>query len=487
MEYPSDGYEDTDTGSGGNLLAQIPNILWHRKWWIIVPAVLGTIAALLAVLLIPEKYTSQAIMLVEAPQLPEGVLGLDQNDIIDRRIARIRQQITSRPDLIAMIERHSLYGDRRGNDPLSAILSDMRDSIAITPTLASGGSSRDAQTIAFSLSFTYDEPTTSQAVAQDLMERILQLDARGNVEQATNTVDFLADRATQLEESIREIENEIALVKARDGLSLSSGGMILSGGGANYDVQILGLQRDNQMLLAQKRAATEADTGSPMVVAAENNLAAVRSLYSETHPDVVIAKRRLEEARRIAQEKGPSDLVVGTIDRQIEFNRSQIAALQAARAREQSQMDAQMSAQARAPMVQQQVTNLERRLEGYAQQYEQVSEQLSAARAEVKAEDEQMTERLAVVEPPVIPDTPSWPNHLLILGIGIGGGLALGLGLGLLIEIFQRPIRDPASLEMLLDAAPLGVIPTIASAEVKASNDEEPTGFFARWKKKRAA
>ena len=42
MEYPSDGYEDTDTGSGGNLLAQIPNILWHRKWWIIVPAVLGT-------------------------------------------------------------------------------------------------------------------------------------------------------------------------------------------------------------------------------------------------------------------------------------------------------------------------------------------------------------------------------------------------------------------------------------------------------------
>ena len=84
-----------------------------------------------------------------------------------------------------------------------------------------------------------------------------------------------------------------------------------------------------------------------------------------------------------------------------------------------------------------------------------------AARAGVRAEDEQLGERLIVVDPPVVPDKPIWPDRLLLAAIGIGGGLALGLALALAIELLLQPIRDPGTLAALVGTAPLAMIPLI--------------------------
>ena len=92
---------------------------------------------------------------------------------------------------------------------------------------------------------------------------------------------------------------------------------------------------------------------------------------------------------------------------------------------------------------------------------------LLAARAGVRAEDEQMSERLSVVEPPVVPDQPSWPNRLLLAAAGIVGGLGFGLLLALAVELMLRPIRDPSALKSLLGASPLGIIPVIEGVPVR--------------------
>src|SRR3546814_7420652 len=99
--------------SGGSFLQQLPVILWQRRWFIVLPTVIGLFAAIAAVVLIPPSYRSNAIMLVESPQLPNEVIGLDAGNMIDRPIAAIRQQITARPYLIQLIERHGLYADRK--------------------------------------------------------------------------------------------------------------------------------------------------------------------------------------------------------------------------------------------------------------------------------------------------------------------------------------------------------------------------------------
>lgn len=454
-------------GSGGNLLEQLPVILWQRRWFIIAPTLFGIVAAAAAALLIPATYRANAIMLVESPQLPKEVIGLDADNMVDRRIAGIRQQITARPDLIQLIERHGLYASKRQSTPLSEILDEMRESITLTPTemaLPSGGAENRA--IAFELAYEYSQPQQTQAVAQDLMDRVLQLDARGNAEQATNTAQFLSDQSAGLETQIAGLQSQIAQINARNGNVLSGGTMIMGGSTGSYDVQIAALQRDNQLLLQQRNMAETSDQRDPVVSAAEQRLAAARAVYADTHPDVVIAKQALAEARKLAKNNS-AKLPLDSLDEQMRFNNAQIAALRAAKASETAQVNSRLSAQARAPLVEQQLSELQQRLSALNMQYDQVQNQLMAARAGVRAEDEQMAERLSVVEPPVIPDQPSWPNRWLIAAIGIVGGLGLGFVLALAVEFIQRPIRDPSALKALIGAPPLGIIPMIEVTTVR--------------------
>ena len=461
MENYGHDASDLDQNSDSNFIQLLPVVLWQRKWLIIIPTLIGVVVAIAAIILIPPVYRSNAIMLVESPQLPTEVIGTADLDVVDRRIARIREQITARPELIALIERHGLYDSERRSDPLSEVIENMRDAITLTPsTSAVPDNSTSQKTIAFELAFDYREPTATQAVVQDLMNRILQLDASGNIEQATNTVQFLTDQSKTLEGQIADLQSKIAQINARNGGVLSGGSMIVSGASGSYDVQIASLQRDNQSLVQQRNVAQTSDIRDPIVSAAEQRLAAARAVYSETHPDVVVAKQNLVQARELAK-SNTRKIPVDVIDQQIAFNNSQIAALRAAKAGEQAQVNSQLSAQARAPLVQQQIGDLQLRLTSVNQQYEEVQTRLLAARAGVRAEDEQMSERLSVVEPPVIPDSPSWPDRLKLALGGIGGGLAFGFILAYGIELLLRPIRGPAALYNILGAAPLGVIPIV--------------------------
>lgn len=453
---------DEPQGPGiGGLITQLPTILWERKWWIIVPSILGVLAAIAAILFIKPTYEASALMVVESPQIQDEALAQAGNEVVDRRIARIRAEVISRPNLISLIDRHRLYADARKSEPLSVVIENMREAITLDPTTveATGGGDQ-SKTIAFRLAYQYNDPRATQAVTQDLMDRILELDASGNVEQATNTVQFLTDQAADLEARIAQLQGELTAINARHGSVLSGATGVMVGGTGNYSFQIAQLQRDNVTLAAQKAAAGKLDTRDPNVMAAEARLASLRAVYTETHPDVTFAKQQLAQARQLAAQNQQT-ISTASFDQQIAYNNSQIAALQAAQAREQSLMNSRMASQARAPLVEQQIANVQQELTGLNTQYQDVQQRLTLARAGVKAEDEQIAERLTVVEPPVIPDQPAWPNRLLILAVCIGGGLGLGIVLALAIELFFRPIRDPDSLAAIMGEGPLAVVPVL--------------------------
>ena len=349
----------------------------------------------------------------------------------------------------------------------------MRENITLIPTTAQVAGSRGAeQTIAYRLAFEYSEAMPTQAVTQDLMDSILELDATGNVEQATNTVQFLTDQAAELEQRINTVQNEIAMVSMRNGGVLAnSGGSIIGGNGGSYDVQIASLQRDNATLTLQRNRALSSDQRDPGVLAAEAALAGARAVYTENHPDVVLAKQRLTEARGLAKQN-IQNLPFESIDQQISFNNSQIASLQAAKQREQAQINSRLAAQSRAPLVQQEISNLQQNLVGLNGQYQIVQERLTAARAGVKAEDEQIAERLTLVEAPIVPDSPISPNRILIFALCVGGGLAFGGVLALAIEFMFRPIRDPDTLAGITGQSPMAVVPVL---EQRRTNN--PPGF----------
>jgi polysaccharide biosynthesis transport protein len=456
---------------GAPLFKHLPAIVWQRKWWMIIPSIVISIAAIAAAFLLPTRYESSAVLLVESPQLPEEIAGAMTTDIVDQRIAKIRQQVLSRGALIEIIQKFDLYTQERTTQPLSEVILKMRESVkinAVNAELQQSGGGRSS-TIAFSMAFEYSDATKAHAAAQELVDRILQLDSIKNAEQAADTVQFLTDQSSGLQTQIALLETQITGIKARNGGALSNQGVTVIGSGSGaIDAQIAALQRDNAQLNAQRDVSKTSANRDPVVSAAEAQLAAARSVYAETHPDVVIARQRLAEARELAK-RNTANQPIDVIANQIAFNNSQISALQAARSREAMQSSAMLNAQARAPVVLEQVAQLQQKLDGLNVQYQDVSKRLMMANAGQKMETEQKGERLSLVDPPVVPDEPSWPDRPKLIVGGILGGLGLGLFLLLGIEFIKRPIRGLEGVRLATGMAPLVALPTLKTVQPKRS------------------
>ncbi|MBW6526693.1 lipopolysaccharide biosynthesis protein [Sphingomonas sp. RHCKR7] len=452
---------DTNEEEGGaGFFGYIPTILWQRRWLIIVPfVVLSTIGVALA-LLLPPMYRSSATLLVESQELPSTLVSSPLTTIIDQRIAKIREQVLSRGDLIALIEQNNLYEKERRSKPLSEIVETMQKATAVQAVSGDIGQGQQAQqggtsTIAFTMSFDYGDPAKAQAVMQSIVSRFLEIDATSMAAQATNTVDFLQDQSRKLQDQIGQIESQITQLKARNGLALSSGGIVMPSNSSGYSAQIAQLQSENRALLAQSRKSGGKD---PLVQQAEQALVAARAVYNESHPDVVRARARLAQAQEIANSQGDTS-DASLVQGQIQANNAQIAQLESYRASDNARASASLANSSRAPVVMEQVNQLEARASGLRDQLKDITGNVLRAQNSARMAQEQKGERLTVVDPPAAPDRPVSPNRLVLIGGGVAGGLGLGLVLALALEFLLRPIRGVDQLKAL-GLETLTVVPT---------------------------
>jgi uncharacterized protein involved in exopolysaccharide biosynthesis len=442
------------------ILASLPIILWQRRWLFIIPAVLIAIAAVAAAFLLPRSYQARALLLVESNELPDAQSGQDTNPI-DRRMARIRQQILSRPDLVELIQANDLYGASRHSEPLSTLVERMRKATDISAVNADIQSAAmgNKGSIAFSLTFDYPQPGPAQIVAQTFVDRLLKLDATQTQADAQGNVNLLEDQSANLQQQLTQIEGRMKQIAGANGAALSSATatMMTGGAGIDYAGQIASLQRENAQLAAQASTAVDRD---PNVVAAEAALTAAQATYSDTHPDVQIARKRLEIAR--ASANGLSNRNVSqAVRQQIATNNSAIAQLNRQRAAEEGRVAMMAAAQARGPAVVQEVQQLQAKADMVRTNLARVSTSLLNARSVSKLTEEQRGERLTLIEPPVTPDHPTSPNRPLLIIGGILAGLAAGVVLVFLIELIQRPIRSAAQLTQITGEPPLGVVPVL--------------------------
>lgn len=452
------GDDRLDEGNGAGLFSHLPAMLWQRRWLVILPALLVIIGATATALLMKPLYRSQAIVVVESQQLPLELVNSSLTNVIDQRIAKVRQQVLSRPDLIALIQRYNLYPDERQSEPLSKVIEQMREATiveAIGADIEARARPGTSNTIAFAIGFEYPDAPTAQLIAQEFVTRFLDRDAAVKTEQAVGTAEFLGEQGETLRSQIAEVEARITQIKAQNAGVLTENMMglppMLDSG--RIDAEINAITRDNNRLLAQQRTG---GGGGTEVAQAEQRLRELSAIYSEDHPDVMRAKRSLEAAR--------ASRVPGAItpeEAEISANRARIAALMREKASLSSMDAASRAARARAPVVLEEINQLEKQAEGLRLQYQQLGGKLMTAQVSARMESEQKGERLTVADPPVVPDSPLRPNRPLLIAGGVVGGIALGVALALALELLRRPIRGSDALRGLVGVPPLVVIPTL--------------------------
>ena len=465
MSTDVDSATGADAESGSGFLSSLPVILWERRWLVLVPFVLIAAAAAAAAFLLPRSYRSSATLLVESQNMPGDTATTNPGDtVIDRRIAKIRQQVLSRPDLVDLIQTNNLYDAASRSQPLSVLVEKMRDSTnisAVDADIKNGGAGRpSAGSIAFSLTFDYPAAAQAQLVAQTFVDRLLKLDATETQTQAATNVNFLQDQESGLKSQVDQIETQINHITGQNGAALASStsvGAPVAGG--DYDGQIATLQRQNVEL-----QASMGSTGigrDPNVLAAQANLAAARAQYSDDHPDVKLAESRLAAAKATAS-AFQSNNASPVVQRQIAANNASIARFNSARSSELGRAATMAAAQARGPVVAQQVAQLQAKADALRANLARVSTSLLNARSMSKLAEEQRGERLTLIDPPITPDMPSSPNRPLLVIGGLLGGLVAGVALALLAEFIASPIRSVGALTRLTGAPPLAVVPVLS-------------------------
>lgn len=448
----------TSGGGGAWLINHMPTILWHRRYYVIVSFGILFLVGLITAYTLPTLYRSSATMLVESQDLSTDVVEAPGTGRIEERIAKIREQVLSRGDLISLIEQNDLYASERRSKPMSYVVDKMRTSTtvgALAGDIGQGGSTKSS-VIAVRMDFDYPDPAKAQAVMQAYVTQFLRMDSEEVEDQANLTVRFLQDQATKLRTQISEIEGQITALKASNGAALAgaSGPTYVDTG--SYTAQITSLESQNRQLLAQSIGGA----ANPQVAAAEAALAAAQAMYSDSHPDVALARERLAAVKRAAP-TGSSG-ISPVVQEQIRANNAAIAQLNAARDAAVSRASAAMAGQARAPAILERAMQLENQANGLREQYRDVSNNLLKAQSSARLANEQRAERLSLVEPPNLPDTPHWPNRPLMIAAGAAAGLGLGLLLALLVELLNRPMRSPAQVQGM-GYPVLGVVPILQS------------------------
>ena len=449
--------ERAETGGGGAwLINHMPTILWHRRLYVIIPAVLVFAVGLVTAYTLPTLYRSTATMLVESQDLPTEIVEAPGTGRIEERIAKIREQVLSRGDLISLIEQNDLYPSERRSQPMSYVVDKMRTSTTVGALAGDIGQSGGgkANVIAVNMSFDYPDPSKAQAVMQSYVTQFLRMDSDQVEDQANLTVRYLGEQALKLRSQIQALEGQITALKASNGAALAGAGGPTFVDTGSYTAQITNLENQNRQLIAQSRGGA----ADPQLAAAEAALAAAEAMYSDSHPDVAAARERVAILRR-AQGSGGGG-VNPIIQEQIRANNSAIAQLSASRDAALARANAAMAGQARAPAILEQAMQLESQANTLRQQYSEVSNNLLKAQSSARLANEQRAERLSLVEPPNLPDSPHWPNRPLVVAAGAAVGLGLGFLLALLVELLNRPMRSPAQVQSM-GLPVLGVVPIL--------------------------
>jgi len=439
-------------------------VFFRRRYWLVIPTLLGLVIATLVAFRMEPAYESSATILIESQQIPTTLVASPVTSYADERIAKIRQQILSRGNLLELIERNKLYPRERSSQQLSDVIDLMRDSIRVdlvsADTGPNGGGGK--ATIAFKLTFTYSDPETTRSVTEQLTSMFIDADVRRRTEQASGTAAFLARRADELQKRLLVSEKQITAVRERFNgalpdqvISSTQTSASLRGELSRLDLELQSVMATNAALAAQMSMPDANDESE--LEKAQDNLARLTAAYSDTHPDVRAARevvRRLQQNAARAPRQDRTMLAA-----ELQAGRSRAAALNSRRAQVEAAISNAERLLSVSPQAAYELNNLQRDYDNLKEQYESIRDRQLEAQVAANLEAEEKGERFTLVEAPALPEEPVSPNRPLIILLGVVLGFGLGLVLIIAAELFTAPLHSAATMAALTGAPALSTLP----------------------------
>jgi polysaccharide chain length determinant protein (PEP-CTERM system associated) len=472
----------------------------RRRWWmLVVPAALGTVVVYLASLFIPNRYTSETLVLITQPTVPENYVSSVVREDLNQRLAAMQNQILSRSRLQPVIERFGLYQKDSQRVPMEDLVTRLRNSITVQPVqpMAQTTSTRLP---GFTVKVTAEAAKLAQQICSEVTSMFVDESVHNRQQEAEDTTQFLSTQLDNAKAKLDEQDAKLAEFKRRNIGRLPDNEQtnlnLLTGLNTQLEASTEALDRAQQdksyseALLAEEVATwQDSQTGhSPQTLEQQladlqKQLGTLQARYTSNHPDVIKTKNDIAELKKeIAEANLQNPGVVETKNAnpaaeppQLQALRAQIDQYQQAirgRTAQQEQLQAQIKdIQARvqaSPMVEQEFTELTRDHQTALEFYNDLLKKRGQSAMSADLERHQEGEQFRVLDPANLPEKPSFPDRPQFALGGFGGGLALGAGLLLLLEMRDTTLRTQRDAELLLEAPVLTLIPTFGRGPAKA-------------------
>ncbi len=492
----------------------------RRMKVILIPALLAPLAGFLVSYVFPAKYTSQSLVLVEAPKIPDTVVQQVFTEDLTQHINAIGQRVLSPARLRPMVDRLQLAkGGQSVDDVVTSIQSQgptlIQPAMTDLSQLASGAKKRPGSSpvTSFYVNFTAPTAREAQQICTDLTSMLLEEDLKSRQDASQGTTDFLTKQVQDAKENLDNLDNKLAAFKNQHQGQLPGdvdGTMkILAGLNSQLDANTQTLNRATQdksyteSMLAQQLSTWKSSQSSNNPQTLQNQLSQLQAQlidlearYTPDHPDVIKTKADIDQVKKklketndasdkggdVASDKGsgsePAEI------RQLRLQIHQYEDLMSQATRDQKKLQQEISVyQSRlssSPAVESEYNQLARDHDNAQKVYQDDLAKQSTSKMATQAQQQSQGEQMALLDPASLPDSPSFPNRPLFAGGGLGAGLVLGLGLALWLELRDKSIRTQGDAEAALDLPMLVAIPWVVETAEANGNGK---GRF--WKRKK--
>jgi polysaccharide chain length determinant protein (PEP-CTERM system associated) len=485
--------------NGEITLTEAKRILRHY-WWILPLTVIGCgVLGLLAAIVLPKRYTSQTLVLVDQPTVSADIVKPVVTEDLNQRLASMQGQILGRTRLQPIIEKFGLYAEDRKQISMEELVDRLRKSVTVKPLEPMAGT-QNRSLPGFYVSVTFDNAQTAQQICTQITSMFMEQNTREREQKASQTTSFLNAQLEEAKRKLDEQDAKLAQFKQQNLGSLPEEAQtnlsLLAGMNAQLAANTEALSRAqqdkalNETLLSQQEATwnasrmgTNFETADQQLNSLQDELAKLLARYTPEHPDVVKLKTQIAELKKhIAEASKANDQGSGTNQasaivpppiqqlraklRQDELNINDLTKRQGQIQEQIRKLEARVQA---SPMVEQQFKEITRNHQTALDFYNQLLKQRDQAAMASDLEHQQESEQFRVLDPPSLPDKPSFPKKLYFAGGGLGGGFALGLGIMYVIALTDKSMHTERDVELCLKLPVLAMVPMLELAEGRES------------------
>jgi protein tyrosine kinase modulator len=465
----------------------------RRRWiLILVLALVGGPLAYGVSRVLPSRYTSQTLVLVQQPTVPQEIVRSVDATGINQRLASMQQQILSRTRLEPVIRQFGVFPKDIDQVSMEELVGRLQKAIEVTP-IKPMDSTQTRELPGFYVAVTLDNPRTAQEVCTAITSMFIEENLRLRIGISEDTKEFVAQHLTEAKAKLDEQDAKLAAFKSHYMNELPDDEKtnlnLLMGLTSQLDAATQALARAQQdksfaeSMLTQQIGAWQAtqsghnpETIEQQLALLQTQLASLQARYTDDYPDVIKTKsdiaalqKKIAESEDQKKGKATESNQKGSIEPlQVAQLRAQIHNYDqviAEKTREQDQIKQQIKVyQGRvqsSPAVEQQFKELTRDYQTALDFYNDLLKKGDQSTMAADLDRRQEGMQFRVLDPANLPDKPSFPNRPKFALGGVAGGLGLGLCIAFLLEMKDTSMRSERDVEFTLHLPVLAMVPAI--------------------------